>query len=116
MYRQGDVLIERVGKLPEREETSDTLLIIGESQNHGHFVEGADVRIFTARPAERSEGGGCITHYLECAQEATLEHRLIDTLLWTEEHAPIILPPGRYRVIRQREYDPYARAIRLVND
>jgi hypothetical protein len=36
--------------------------------------------------------------------------------LYHEEHAPLALPRGCYRVIRQREYDPVTAATLLVRD
>lgn len=116
MYRQGDVLIEKVKELPPREEIKETLLVRGEGRNHGHFIEGDDIVISKALDDELSEGGGIITHYLYVKSKADLEHLLIDSGKWTQEHNPITIPPGKYRVIKQREYNPYSKAIRAVRD
>jgi hypothetical protein len=54
------------------------------------------------------KSGGDI--YLELIEPGELRH---------EEHAPITLAPGKYRVIRQREYQPgayYAIGGRFVED
>ena len=116
MYRQGDVLIEEVKEVPPREEVKDTLLVRGEGRNHGHFIAGKNLIISKALENELSEGGGIITHYLDVQSEADLEHLLIDSGTWTHEHNPITIPPGKYRVIKQREYNPYSKAIRAVRD
>lgn len=116
MYRQGDVLLEKIDELPERERTVEALLVRGEGRNHGHFISGELLDVYRATPDETTETGGLVTHYLDVQSEGILEHKLIDSNAWTGEHAPIILPPGRYRVIKQREYNPFSRAIRAVKD
>jgi len=116
MYRQGDVLLEKLNSLPERSNTNQTLLVRGEGRNHGHFIKGEAVEILNAEESELTDGGGLITQYLNVMEEAALEHLLIDSGEWTQEHAPITIPPGKYRVIKQREYNPYSKAIRAVKD
>jgi len=116
MFRQGDVLIEQVKEIPKREKTLETLLIRGEGRNHGHFIRGSQVDIFISSEEEKAPKGSIITHYLDIKSEATLDHLLIDSGKYTSEHSTITLPPGRYKVIRQREYNPYTRAIRMIRD
>lgn len=116
MYRQGDVLIEAVERIPYAAYTNERLLVRGEGRNHGHFITGENVQVLKAADDELSEGGGIVTHYLDIADTCELEHLLIDSSIWTKEHHPIAIPPGKYRVIRQREFNPYARAIRAVKD
>jgi len=116
MYRQGDVLLERLENLPDRQQTSESLLVRGEGRNHGHFIKGESIQILKAHSDELTEGGGIITQYLNVETEAQLEHLLIDSGVWTREHQPIKVPPGKYRVIKQREFNPYLNAIRAVKD
>jgi len=116
MYRQGDVLIERIAELPEAPLTTERLLVRGEGRNHGHFMSGESVEITKVDDGALTEGGGIITHYLNVLNPCTLEHLLIDSSEWTGEHTAIEIPPGTYRVVRQREFDPYAKAIRAVKD
>lgn len=116
MYRQGDVLIERIKRFPQNPLTKERLLVRGEGRNHGHFMTGEAVEIARAADGTSTEGGGIITHYLKVSEACTLEHLLIDSSEWTGEHAAIEIPPGTYRVVRQREFDPYAKAIRAVKD
>ncbi|MCZ4410154.1 hypothetical protein O3Q51_15125 [Cryomorphaceae bacterium 1068] len=116
MYRQGDVLLEKLNSIPERSTTNETLLVRGEGRNHGHFIKGEAVEILVADENELTDGGGLVTQYLNVESEAALEHLLIDSREWTQEHAPIVIPPGKYRVIKQREYNPYSKAIRAVRD
>jgi len=97
-FRHGDVLIEEVEGLPSvREKLQHTILAHGEVTGHCHRIREADVADLYA--AER----GFVLHVRgECA---TVVH---------EEHGPISLPGGYYRVWRQREYSP--EEIRIVRD
>ncbi len=115
MYRQGDVLIERVDEVPLLDRCDDRLLVRGEGRNHGHFIIGEGVDVYSS-PANMDKNGAFVTHFLDVKEESVLEHLLIDVRAWTKEHDPIVIPPGKYKVIRQREYNPYARAIRMVKD
>lgn len=103
-YRQGDVLIERIGPMPANlvkvdREAGKIILAHGEVTGHAHAITDRHADLFTAedRPA---------VTYLEIRDAmASLQH---------EEHSTINLPPGNYVVTRQREYSP--EAIRNVAD
>src|SRR5690348_3130267 len=95
-YRQGDLLITRVGQVPEQAVAQASSIILrGETTGHAHRLLGGEVRVVDATAAM----------YLVCAAQAQVVH---------EEHHTITLPPGLYRVTRQREYSP--EEIRLVVD
>lgn len=103
MYRQGDVLIERIDKShmnrskPMDREGGKVILAHGEVTGHAHAIADAGVHQYA--------GDAGVT-YLEVQQAvALLQH---------EEHGTIELPQGTYRVIRQREYSP--EEIRNVAD
>lgn len=102
MYRQGDVLIVRVddntkcGEEVPRENGS-VVLAHGEATGHAHAFHNAGVALYATKTGER--------HLRVVATNALLRH---------EEHAPIHVPPGLYRVVRQREYSP--EEIRNVAD
>ena len=98
MWRHGDVLIAAVGAIPGgATELKHTVLARGEITGHSH-------RILERDAAELWESGG--TLYLKItAEKATVVH---------QEHRPITLPRGSYRVWIQREYSP--TAIRRVVD
>ena len=91
MFRQGDVLLLAVDALPEQAEpeprSGRIVLAEGEVTGHAHALEERDARTFT-HEGER---------YLLTKSKAQLIH---------EEHAPIEVPPGAYRVVIQREYEP----------
>ncbi|WP_046245298.1 hypothetical protein [Hymenobacter terrenus] len=98
LYRHGDVLIARTAALPTGSIPRVGLVLAhGEHTGHSHrireigaaslYVYGKDLYLVVSAPA------------------ATVVH---------EEHRPIELPAGVYRVWQQREYTP--SAIRTVVD
>ena len=94
IYRQGDLLIERIAAVPTglRQEPSN-ILAEGEATGHAHRAVGSGVRLFRATDGQL---------YLRVARprKATAEPAQVVH----DEHAPIPLAPGAYRVRRQREY------------
>lgn len=109
--RQGDVLVMAVaaadGKVMPRDDQGRIVLAYGEVTGHAHAIydDGAELL------APRSKTKAAIDHvdgdviYLRCRKTVALRH---------EEHAPINIPAGLYRVVRQREYTP--EEIRRVAD
>jgi hypothetical protein len=98
MWRHGDVLIAPIEKIPAGAlPRHGAVLALGEITGHSHrFANPQSVALW-----ER-DGGLFVT---VTAATATLVH---------EEHQPITLPQGTYRVWMQREYTP--QAIRQVVD
>lgn len=97
MYRQGDVLIRPVEKIPTGLEEvpldhGRVILAYGEATGHAHAVIG-DVE-FLAADLQEMEG-----RFLRVEQEARVVH---------DEHDTVTLPPGDYEIARQREYQPEA--------
>jgi hypothetical protein len=92
LYRHGDVLIACVPNLPSQaSKRSGTILARGEITGHSHRVQ----EIGAAQLYDFN-----LETFLEVtASIATLVH---------EEHKPIELPQGIYRVWMQREYTPTA--------
>jgi hypothetical protein len=98
LYRHGDVLLAAVPVLPANAKPMAGLILAhGELTGHAH-------RIREAGAAQLFAQGG-FTYLRVTAAKATLVH---------EEHRPIELPTGVYRVWQQREYTP--TAIRTVLD
>lgn len=98
MWRQGDVLIVEMDKLPENKmlkRIPDGVLLYGEATGHAHRVVGAGV--FDNNRGERiimaPMGPFKVVH---------------------EEHDTIEIPEGYYRIVRQREFDE--KQIRYVSD
>lgn len=104
-YRQGDVLLIACPEIPvgtyeEAAEDGRIVLARGEHTGHAHAMSAERVRYFR----EDGSGGG----FIRVAGSAPVELR-------HEEHSPLAIPPGTYRVVRQREYQPRA-APRTVSD
>ena len=104
LFRQGDVLLVRVAALPEgaKDITPEERIVLayGEVTGHAHAIEELAVK---ARPARLWDAGA--ERFLQVLEKTSLRH---------EEHAPIDLPEGVYRVVQQREYSP--EEIRNVAD
>jgi hypothetical protein len=98
MWRHGDVLIAPIAAIPERARSRPSpVLAYGEITGHSH-------RIADPEAAEFFELDGIIFMKV-MAESTTVVH---------EEHKPITLPRGTYRVWQQREYTP--QEIRRVVD
>ena len=98
MFRQGDVLIQKVQFIPATAvKQNRCILALGEATGHAHQIKrGAYLLIDT-------DGG----KYIDViGHSATVTH---------EEHGPVTLEgPAVYRVVQQREYTP--EEIRNVRD
>ncbi len=103
LYRQGDVLLEKIKSIPPKTEKRDIktekdhLLVTGELSNHGHFITG-HVEVYEDES---------MNMYIHAIDGASLQHLNINTMKWTKEHESIDVPEGKYKVIRQIEFNPY---------
>ncbi|MBN1909120.1 MAG: hypothetical protein JW818_05220 [Pirellulales bacterium] len=97
-YRHGDVMIEKVQSLPSRKRKArHTILAHGEITGHSHRIQEQGHASLYETPSG---------FYLHVTKEpATVVH---------EEHDPIALGKGYYRIWRQREYSP--EEIRVIRD
>lgn len=98
MFRQGDVLLRRIDKIPEGlhtvpRENGRVVLAHGEVTGHAHAIDSSEVAFLAADVAELERA------FLLVEEEVAVVH---------EEHDTITLPPGSYEVRRQREYSPAA--------
>lgn len=106
MVRQGDVMIVAAGSIPgdaapvERD-NGRIVLAYGEVTGHAHAI--------AAPEAELLESTRLNERFLRVLAEGgvTLDH---------EEHSTIVIPPGNYRVVRQREFDLASGQVRVVAD
>ena len=98
MYRQGDVLIIR--DTPPAKvtwvEQQNYVLAHGEATGHAHVMVGS---------VEVGQTADSVDRWLRLSSPATVTH---------QEHTSVTIPPGIYRVRRQREYT--AAEIRQVRD
>jgi hypothetical protein len=104
MFRQGDVLIVPIARLPaglkpvEREH-GRLVLAYGEVTGHAHAIRDKRAALF------RDSKLAAIFMHVSGDGPVALDH---------QEHDTIHIPPGDYQIIRQREYTP--DAIRNVAD
>jgi hypothetical protein len=97
-YRQGDMLLIQVETIPENVEKKDLIIGYGEMTGHHHqFLDQVNVACFIDTTD---------TQYVSISQPAVLHH---------EEHESFVIPPGKYKVIRQRELD-LMQQMRYVSD
>ena len=100
LYRQGDVLLIKHDRLPSSavlapHDSDRIVLASGKATGHEHAVSPEHAQSFHLDNET----------FLEVTQGAVLRH---------DEHAPIQLEPGIYKVVRQREFDP--TSFKYVND
>jgi len=100
VYRQGDVSILVLDKLPKRAKQvkGEPILARGEVTGHTHRMVEGKVRLY--------QMAGLL--YLRVLTETAK--------LYHEEHQEIVLPQGDYQVNRQREYDWFATAGRRIRN
>jgi hypothetical protein len=98
MYRQGDVLIVPVSTIPDviypiEREGGRGILAHGEVTGHAHAIKADGAALF------RDPKLMAVFLTVSADGPVALEH---------DEHDTIMLPPGRYQIVRQREYTPDA--------
>jgi hypothetical protein len=111
IFAQGDLLIERVsdvapsGTLADTAEGVPLVLLEGEATGHCHAIR-EPVALFRDDDLARDIPAGLyLGHLLILSAYARVIH---------QEHAPLTLPHGTYRVRRQRELGP--RDARVLAD
>jgi hypothetical protein len=111
LYAQGDILLELVddmsprGQLLDRGDDGAHVLAEGEMTGHRHAIYD-NVTFFRDDALARDIPSGLYVGHIRVEDpQARLVH---------EEHSPIDLPKGTYRVRRQREVEP--RDARIVAD
>ena len=111
IFAQGDLLIERVpdvapsGTVEENAEGAALVLAEGEESGHRHAIRERVTMFRDDRLARDIPEGLYIGHVQVGSAYARVTH---------EEHAPLTLPQGTYRVRRQRELGP--RDVRVLAD
>jgi hypothetical protein len=101
MYRQGDILIIPISKLPEGLETVEKdngrhILAYGEVTGHAHAVEDSSkTEMFI--DLKSSDIDEMRERFLKVDGETAIVH---------EEHSQIPLGPGYFKIVRQVEYQP----------
>ena len=111
LYAQGDLLIEQVvdtsptGVICSASPDGAVVLAEGETTGHRHAIHDRVVMFRDDGLARDIPAGLYVGHVRVEGPTARLEH---------DEHDPITLPRGTYRVRRQRELEP--KEARIVVD
>lgn len=100
----GDVIIERVEELPagfsKGEVEAKSALAYGEATGHIHQLQGTPGVDFDLRVLGTDR-------YLKIFKPTFLKH---------QEHSPMLLKEGNYKIGIQKEYDPFSKIARQVVD
>ena len=99
MYRQGDILLRKIGKLPSGLSKKDKIIAWGEATGHHHRFDENNKNVIVLTDTDGKQ-------YVQVLEPSELIH---------EEHVNQIIPEGNYEVIQQREYD-IVEGIRKVMD
>lgn len=108
LYAQGDILFERISntELDPAVQKLDVLVIAeGEATGHRHVIKGGATMFRDDAMARDIASELYVGHVRVGKEGAPVEH---------DEHAPLFLPAGTYRVRRQRELEP--QDVSLVAD
>lgn len=98
-YQHGDLLLKRdVGSIPATAKKLPTLTLLTGSNGHDHRFEKGSSAILLR------DGD---TLYADVAEPSQLVH---------DEHKPILVEPGLYRMDQVREFDPTTEEVRRVVD
>lgn len=105
LYQHGDVLIEKVDSIPNDAErvvpsVRGHVLAEGEATGHYHAIKDTNT-------AEMYSMGNMLFMAVPEGKKATVTH---------EEHKPITVQPGDYKIRRVREYDHFEEEARQVRD
>ncbi|MFW9927940.1 MAG: hypothetical protein ACFFD1_00950 [Candidatus Thorarchaeota archaeon] len=97
-YRQGDVLLVEINKLPKNLKEKDKTIAYGEITGHHHRFKSKQVQVFVDDENQQ---------FVQIKKPSKLVH---------EEHSELEIPKGDFKVILQREYDILEENIRQVLD
>lgn len=86
-YRQGDVMLVKITKLPSKLKEKDKILALGEVTGHKHQFRSNQVQVFADEQKQQ---------FVKLHKPARLEH---------EEHQHLEIPKGVFKVVLQREFD-----------
>ena len=95
-YEHGDVILIPVDKI-EGKKLRTNIIMKGEVTGHAHVIEKNKTQLYISRNVM----------YVKVEEPAELTH---------EEHGKIVIPSGNYRIDRVKEYDPFEKELRDVQD
>jgi hypothetical protein len=97
MYRQGDVLLIEIEKLPDNVKIKNNILALGEESGHYHELVG-NVETYESTRGNILNG----IQWVVVNESAKLEHKKKND--FTGDHNNIDIDPGIYKVNIQKEY------------
>jgi hypothetical protein len=103
--QQGDVLLQEISSIPSgaKQMPAENRLILarGEKTGHSHVINSNQARLWTLTR------DGATELYLEVKAPVTIVH---------DEHKPLPIPKGIYRVGRVKEYDYFSEMEKQIED
>lgn len=106
LRRQGDILFRPVESIPSfAEKMEGNIVAHGESGNL-HQTSGGQVQLFR----KKNDPNDLFTPRLSNEDPLQVDYLEVhqDTVLIHEQHNKIDLPKGKYVVVHEREYNPFA--------
>ena len=123
---QGDVILRRVGQLPEEGVNLLPTKILQQSEITGHhhyFLPKSPVRLYEMATTQSREGKGITPDtgkFIVVDEETVLYHGIPskkgEPIPGSNDHLPVKLPAGIYKVTIAREWDYDAEEIATVVD
>ena len=99
IYRQGDVLLKEIGRLPfGLKKAQDNILALGEATGHNHKLVSEQICVFEDKQKNK---------FVNLEQDTELIH---------EEHGKIVLDAALYMMVKEREFSPFDEEIKAVMD
>lgn len=102
MAAQGDFVIIRIDELPKNlatiEPEGQHHVVAHSETGHNHVMEAAHVDLYAAPGTKAVD----LYELFAVVKESTP----IDHLRSFDTHESILVPPGNYKIVRQREYTP----------
>ena len=102
MAAQGDFMIIRIDEIPAMEtlnpmQVENNMFVVAHSETgHNHVMERTNVEAFVPKNANERD---LYELFLNVKEPTQITHlRSFDT------HEPLLVPPGNYKIRRQREY------------
>lgn len=105
VIRQGDIYFAPIDTVPEGKKMAhDGTFVVaeGEKTGHKHVLRGGLPSAFDVFQADDEPDPLFMFH-----EKVTLTH---------DEHSPLTIPKGAYRIVHERELDHFANSIRRVAD
>lgn len=118
MYRQGDVMFIQVPEIPknvlESKGQGRCIAAFGEVTGHAHEIHDQTGVTFYTAPHEDTGVDQEVGNPGPFDAATWLEVQNVIAEVNHQEHDTVTLDPGKYKIVRQREYSP--EAIRNVAD